>query len=118
MKENRKIFIVLLLLSTLISGAVITYYWVHESVEASRTLPMYVVGLIFGYVLVQMAKRQLFTRRNWWDWLYYLGLLSVVLPTFFMTTRNASLFHIVTDFGVFFLLIPVFLDGKQWMNEK
>lgn len=118
MKENRKIYILLLLLSTLVSGGVITYYWMTESVDASRMLPMYVVAMVFGYVLIQIAKRQLFKRRNWWDWLYYLGLLAAVLPTFFMTEENASLFHIVTDFGVFFLLVPVFLDGKQWMNEK
>lgn len=118
MKENRKIYPVLLLLSLLIGGMVVAYYWMNGSWEARINLPVYLLVLVFAYVVVQVTKRFLFARRNWWDWLYYIGLLAVVLPTYFMETTQQEYFHWLTDFGTIFLIVPVLLDGKSWMNEK
>lgn len=118
MKENRTIGILLVALSLIFGTAIIYYFWSVETLEACVNLPVYVVILSFCYVLAQILKRYFFNRKNWWDWLYYIGLLAIVLPSFLMTEKNASFFHLFTDFGTFFLIIPALLDGKLMLNNK
>lgn len=118
MKENRKIYGVLLALSLIAGGYVVAYYWMTQGLEQLRVLPVHLIVALFTYIFLQIVKRQWFSRRNWWDWLYYLGLLSAVLPTYLATEENVSTFSLVAQFGTFFLLIPIFLDGKTWLNER
>jgi uncharacterized membrane protein HdeD (DUF308 family) len=118
MKENRYIKITLLILSLVVGALVIMYYWSVVDVDGILMLPMYVVILSFVYVLLQILKRYLFKRKNWWDWLYYIGLIAIVLPTFFVNETNAATYHLLTDYGTFFLIIPILLDGAQLVKNK
>lgn len=118
MKENKKIYPILLVANLILGGWVVAYYWINDSWEARVALPMPLLIPVFGYILIQILKRYLFARKNWWDWLYYLGLFAVVLPTYFMDTPNQEYFHWITDFGSFFLIVPILMDGKSWINEK
>jgi len=86
--------------------------------DGIQMLPMHLVILSFVYVLLQILKRYLFKRKNWWDWLYYIGLVSIVLPTFFVNETNTDFYHLLTDYGTFFLIIPILLDGTQLVNTK
>lgn len=118
MKENRKVYLLLLILSLCTGGAISLYYWTHDTLKDVRYIPLYMAILAFVYVLLQMLKRYLFSKGNWWDWLYYIGLLAVALPTFFMTDANAGMFHLFAEIGTLFLIFPVLLDGKQWLDGK
>jgi hypothetical protein len=41
---------------------------------------------------------------------YYLGLISVMLPVTFANETNLALFNWVTDLGVALLILPVLVD--------
>ncbi len=118
MRENRTVKVALLILSLVLGGYLISYFWMANTLEDIKYLPMPVVIVSFGYVLMQMAKRALFSKKNWWDWLYYIGLIAIVLPTFLASEERLGLFEILTDYGSFFLIIPIFLDGKQMLESK
>lgn len=95
-------------------GAMICYYfWMNNSLDSLRRLPMYVMMLCLIYVLTQVVKRITLKENNWWDWLYYIGLASAMIPTFMATNENLSMMRLLTDFGSIFLLIPVLFDGKS-----
>jgi hypothetical protein len=117
MKENRKVYGILLALSLMAGAYVVVYFWMDASLERMRALPMDVIVALFVYIFMQIVKRQWFTRRNWWDWLYYLGLLAVVLPTYLVTEENASLFSWGAQIGTLCLLIPAILDGKSLISD-
>lgn len=118
MKENRIVYILILILSMLSAGYVIVFYWMNNTHEKLIELPMDVFVALMMYVLLQIGKRQWFVARNWWDWLYYIGLLTAVLPTFLGNAENISTFSLVAKLGAFFLLLPIVMDGKSWLNES
>lgn len=117
MKENKKVYAILLLLSLICSSYIIVHYWMNTEVADLTDLPMDVFIALFGYVFIQIGKRQWFSARNWWDWLYYIGLTTAVLPTFFATAENAASYSIAAQIGSFFLLLPVVIDGKSLFND-
>ena len=81
-------------------------------------LPMYVMLLSFGYVLTQILKRSLIKNQYWWDWLYYVGLIAIVTPTFFASEESLSTFQWTTDIGSLFLVVPLVLDGKKLLYKN
>lgn len=100
-----------LLAVLLILGSwIVSFYWTQTSLDDIVRLPMYIKILFLIYVLVQMLKRMISKSRNWWDWLYYVGLITAILPTFFAADTVANFYNIMTDVGTPFLVIPVLLD--------
>ena len=83
-----------------------------------RSVPIYIMILAFVYILLQIAKRYLYKEYNWWDWLYYIGLIAMMLPTIFATEENLETFNLFTDFGVLFLIIPILFDGNRLIQNK
>ena len=118
MKNSRLIRVIILIVMLLVGGIIINYYWNNESLESMVNVPMRILTLTFVYILCQIGKRFFFKKRNWWDWLYYIGLIVIVLPRSFATPENLSLFQIITDMGILFVLIPVLFDGKQLLDEN
>jgi len=70
------------------------------------------------YVLTQIVKRFVLKSNNWWDWLYYIGLIAVMLPTFIATESNVATFNFISDYGSIFLLIPALFDLKSILNTS
>lgn len=97
---------------------IIRYYWTTEELDAIRRLPMELMVLCLGYILIQVLKRWLYRNRNWWDWVYYIGLASAMLPTVLASDESAGLFHTITDYGTVFLLVPVILDVYALLKYK
>ena len=102
----------------LVGGVVINYYWNNDSLESMVSVPITIMIFTFIYILCQIGKRFFFKKQNWWDWLYYIGLLVIILPRFLATPDNLSLFQSITDIGILFLIVPVFLDGKQLLDDN
>lgn len=113
MEENRIGRFLVLTVSLVFAVFIIYYFWMSTTLEEIAYLPMYTVLLSFGYVLTQIVKRALFKKKNWWDWLYYIGLAAIVSPTFLVNEGNVNFFHILTDYGTFFLVIPIVLDVNK-----
>lgn len=118
MKNSRLIRIVLLIVMLLLGGIIVNYYWSNDSIESMVSIPMWVMIVTFIYILCQIGKRFVFKKQNWWDWLYYIGLFAIILPRFFATADNLSFFQLATDIGIVFLLVPIFFDGKQLLDEN
>ena len=117
--KNERMIRILLSLSMLVSGGlIVTFFWSHETIEDILYVPMHIMIFALIYILLQIIKRFLFKKKNWWDWLYYIGLAALVVPRYFVTEDNLSLFNGLIAFGTLFLIIPILLDGKQLMASK
>ena len=117
MKENRLVQLLLLVVTLILGGLIIAYYWRVESYLEMYKVPMYVMLFALGYILTQIARRYLVAGKNWWDWFYYIALTAMILPIFFSTPERAVMFNYLTDFGSFFFVIPVLLDGREFMQK-
>lgn len=108
-----------MLVVSLATGAVITsYYWMHSNLEDIVYVPLYIMILSFVYILAQILKRSILKKQYWWDWLYYIGLIAMVVPTFLGKESTATWWHLITDIGTLFLIVPVVLDGRKLINTK
>lgn len=117
--DYKKIIWVLLLVGmTVCTGIILGYYWMATSLEDISTLPVFVLGLALVYIGLQLIKRALLKVQNWWDWTYYLGLVSVVLPVLFAKESNQLFFHLLTDYGTLFLMLPVIMDARKLFFKK
>jgi len=110
--------VAMLLISLLLAVFIIVYYWQNRSLESMAYVPVYVMILSFGYVVAQIVKRSVIKKQFWWDWLYYIGLIAIVTPTFFANAANVKMFEWTTDYGTLFLVIPLILDGKKLLITK
>ena len=117
MKENRLIKALLLIVSLILGGLIINYYWRVESYLEMYKVPMYVMILALAYILAQIVKRYVSSEKKWWDWFYYIALTAMILPIFFSTPERSSMFNYITDFGSFFFVIPVLLDGRNFIQK-
>lgn len=108
----------LLLGMTVCTAIILGYYWMATSLQDIATLPIFVLALALVYIGLQLIKRALLKIQNWWDWTYYLGLLAIVLPVLFAKEDNQVYFHLLTDYGTLFLMLPVLLDGRKMFFKK
>tara|TARA_B110000503_G_scaffold5194_1_gene6926 strand:+ start:295 stop:669 length:375 start_codon:yes stop_codon:yes gene_type:complete len=112
MKKNL-LTIVLLIGLFALGSLIINYYWTNNTLSSIVFVPMYVVVMTFFYIILQIAKRYFISNKNWWDWLYYLGLIGVLLPLYFAKEENLDTFQWVSDCGVSFLILPLLFDIKE-----
>ena len=117
-KNNQLLHYGIVLVLLALSGVIIRYYWNTEGVDGIKFVPMYVMILAFVYVLFQILKRYLYKEYNWWDWLYYIGLASMMLPTLLASEENLNLMSILTDIGTLFLVFPILLDAFKLIRSK
>ena len=109
----------LVLVAMLVAAVSIAwFYWSHADFNSIHILPIHIMGIALGYVMLNFLKKQLAPGFFWWDWLYYIGLASMMIPVLVKDSPNSSLFHWITDIGCLFLIIPVLLDGKKLMDDK
>ena len=118
MKNENLIKVVFTLALLAIGGTVIAYYWSVEGEASLKQVPIWVMVLCFVYVLIQVVKRYILKRQNWWDWLYYIGLISVMIPAYFSNEKNWETFELFADFGSLFLIVPLLFDIKSIVDKK
>jgi len=118
MKENRLLKVLLLVISLVLGGLIIAYYWQVELHTDMLKVPMYVMIFALGYILTQIARRYLFIGKKWWDWFYYIALTSMIIPIFFSTPERQVMFNYLTDYGTFFFVIPSILDARELLSKN
>ncbi|MFT5861017.1 MAG: hypothetical protein ACI865_003135 [Flavobacteriaceae bacterium] len=117
--KNKKIIRLLVLLGGFVlAGFIIKYYWSATQLSELTVVPLCLMFIALGYILLQMLRRYLFKGQNWWDWLYYIGLSSMMLPIFFATPTNLNMFNLIADYGSFFFAIPLLLEVKLLMTKS
>ena len=79
-------------------------------IRRMKFVPMKIMIFAFCYILLQIIKRFIFRKQNWWDWLYYIGLLAIVIPSYLATDSNYSAMLLFAQVGTCFLIIPLIFD--------
>jgi hypothetical protein len=116
--NNSKRIQFFLVVGLVIVGFLINYYyWSNDSLNSMKHVPLYVMILAFVYILLQILKRYISKKQNWWDWGYYIGLIAVMLPTLLINEENTNFFNIVCNYGVLFLLLPVVKDAINTLKR-
>lgn len=95
----------------LLSVMICTYFWNATDLIALKQLPVGVIVLAVFYIGLQMLTRKLSKVNNWWDWVYYFGLLSIMIPVTFATKKSEVVFHLIADLGTICLVLPALADG-------
>lgn len=116
MKKNLHISIVLG--SAILGFLIILYYWQNTTLISLQEPPIYLMVFAMSYILLQILKRYAFSGQNWWDWLYYIGLFSMLLALFFAQESSLVFFSWFTQIGTFFFLVPLFFDFKSIVSKS
>ncbi len=111
MNFTRLVLAIAILAKLIIAVFIASYYWNSSDLESLTNIPFYVLGLCVGYILLQMLTRRISAASHWWDWVYYIGLLSVILPVTFAQESNLTFFNWLSDIGIVLLILPVLVDG-------
>lgn len=117
MRSSRLLQAALLTVLLILAIIIVVYYWQSDELNAIQVLPKYLMFLFLFYVLAQVLKRWLNKDRYWWDWIYYIGLASAMLPTFMASEESAHIFYSLTDYGTLFLIVPVLLDFYKLLKR-
>ncbi len=97
---------------------VIAYYWMHADVRSMRELPVHVMTSLMLYLLVQVFRRRFFQDAHTTDNLYYIGLLTVILPVFLVSDSNRIFFNWLTDIGSLFLVMPILVRTIRLIRKS
>ena len=108
-----------LLLVVLIASAlyVFVYYMLANEILDLRTLPTNFLIAVVVYIFAQIVKRFLQKKMPWYNWLYYLGLIAVVVPLPLFSVQGNWVFS-VTRWGSLFLLIPPLIEFLILLKSK
>jgi hypothetical protein len=113
-RKRIKVFFALSMLS--VATLIISHYWSTNYFQDIKQVPKTVMIYAFVYIILHMAKRIVLKTQKWWDSIYYLGLLAMVIPVLWGDLENESMFHKISDFGTLFLIVPILIDG--WIITK
>ncbi|PKR80053.1 hypothetical protein CW751_11850 [Brumimicrobium salinarum] len=114
---NRFFTYVLLIVLILTSAYVFIYYLMADSIGELRTLPTsFLIAIVF-YILAQLIKRFLQKKMPWYNWLYYLGLLAVIIPLPLFSVQGNWVFSL-TRYGSLFLMLPPVIELVLLIRKK
>lgn len=101
----------------ILSILICSYFWDSNELSQIQHIPILILSYTVVYIGLQLLTRKFSIVQNWWDWVYYAGLLSIMIPTFIATKDNQKLVHLITDYGTICLILPVFVDGWQFVAK-
>jgi hypothetical protein len=118
MKSNKIILHLAIVAKLILSFFISSYFWNTDTLYDINNLPVYVLILCVAYIVLQMISRKISTAQHWWDWVYYLGLLCIMLPVMLANEESLKMYNYITDYGTLLLLIPVLVDGYLLIKPK
>lgn len=116
-KLNRGLNYFLLIILMASAIYVFLYYIMADSIAELRTLPTSFLIAVIVYILVQLTKRYLQKKMPWYNWMYYLGLIAVIVPLPLFSVQGNWVFS-VTRWGSLFLLIPPLIEFLTLLKSK
>jgi hypothetical protein len=109
---SKRVLLALVIIGKLVLAALIcSYFWNTSDLISLKQLPYSIILFAVLYIGLQMLTRKLSSVNNWWDWVYYGGLLSIMIPVTFATQGSIKIFEPITDFGTICLILPALVDG-------
>ena len=94
-----------------LSFMICAYFWKSNDLIQLQQIPISVLAMAAIYIGLQLLTRKLSQVQNWWDWVYYFGLLSIMLPNLLADGSNQKYYHFMSDYGTICLIIPAMIDG-------
>ena len=106
-----KIFLNKLMIILLIASGtyIVFYYWTANNVSDLRNLPQLLLTSIIIYLLIQLIKRFINKRNSWYDWFYYIGLITILTPLVLLSSSGEWIFNL-TRYGSLFFVIPPIIE--------
>jgi hypothetical protein len=116
--RNQRIILAFAIIAKLILSVLICmYFWNSTELIQIKQIPVYLLVMSVVYIGLQMYTRKISTVHNWWDWVYYIGLVSIMVPVSIATSENEKIIHLVTDIGTICLILPVLADGYFFIGN-
>lgn len=110
-KNTKSISAIIALASLTVSYFIVMHYWRATELHDIKFIPTFVLILCLVYVGIQMLKRNVIKKQNWWDWIYFIGLIAIAITKFFVNSTNFELMLKIAQYGVLFLIIPILIEG-------
>ena len=99
------LFTILLLIAAIY---IVFYYWTAKDVDELTELPSSLLSAVVAYIAIQLLKRFIKKKIEWFDWFYYVGLIAVLLPLLMLGISPDWLFELTRYGSLFFIVPPVF----------
>ena len=116
-KFNRSVLYLLLVILIATALYVFVYYLMANEITDLRSLPTSFLIAVIVYILAQLIKRFIQKKMPWYNWLYYLGLIAVIIPLPLFSVQSNWVFS-VTRYGSLFLLIPPVIEFFVLTKKK
>lgn len=117
MNSSRIILSLAIVVKLILSVIICWYFWNATELIEIKQIPIYILILAVVYIGFQMLSRKISAAHNWWDWVYYIGLLSIMIPVMLANEKNKDVYNIITDYGTLLLILPVLVDGYYLINN-
>jgi uncharacterized BrkB/YihY/UPF0761 family membrane protein len=94
------------------------YFWSATNFISIKYIDFEVLIFTVIYIVLQLFTRKLTNVQNWWDWVYYGGLVSIMVSALLVNLENFNLFHSITTYGTLCLILPALVDGFNFVIKK
>jgi len=118
-KQSIQRIIHFILVIVLLATSIFTvfYYWTATTTSDLRNLPTSLLTVIIFYILAQLIKRYVKKSMKWYDWIYYLGLIAILLPLPLFSSEGDWIFS-TTKYGSLLLFIPPLIELLELILSK
>ncbi|MEX1191329.1 MAG: hypothetical protein WEA99_05095 [Brumimicrobium sp.] len=106
---RRILHFILILVSLVSASFIVFYYWTASNINDLRELPTVLLTYIIFFILAQLIKRYVKKQMKWYDWIYYLGLIAILIPLPLFFSSGEWMFS-VTKYGSLLLFIPSVIE--------
>ena len=117
MINERIIFAVLIFTKFILSFILCLYFWNATTIILLKQIPISIVLVAIIYIGLQMLTRKISKIHNWWDWVYYGGLVSIMITVSFATLEYFKVFQYIVELGTICLILPIFIDGYFFIKN-
>ncbi|MES2799160.1 MAG: hypothetical protein V4638_04025 [Bacteroidota bacterium] len=108
--KRKTLLFALLLLKILLAFIVFRYFMGVQSSSQLTKIPFLLLFSCIGYIITQLLSYYISKEQNWWDWVYYLALLSIMITVSFATENTYPFFNWFVKVGSFLLFVPIAID--------
>lgn len=117
MKSKYIIMLITLLGKMLLSILICIYFFSSKTIDAIIHIPVLIFIYCIVFVLLQLFTRWYFSKENWWDWVYYVGLLTFMISASIGSTSLEKFYLTLTKTGALLLILSVIIDGTMFIKQ-
>lgn len=116
---SRKVILLICVLAKIfLASTIIFYFWNSKDLEGFKRIPVSILILAVLYIIVQLYTRKISVSRSWWDWVYYFGLVSIMISVSLSNENNFKVYNVISDYGTFLLLLPALVELVFLIQDK